>query len=325
VNRKDPLEYYSLLGVSPTASDVEIKTAFRKRAKDLHPDRNPSSHAVLQFQRLGKAYEVLSNPDARARYDTWYVESSRESISDQQTQIEPIVCSCCGTITAQPRYAIFYQVTSFIAVTIRSPIQGIFCPSCAEGKVLRGTIITWFVGWWGLPWGVLYSLHAIIHNLLGGSKPDDVNARLLIHQAYFFATQNKLNLAHAIAIEAKTLASRVSTNDGFELRNLADKLLNALEKATPVERLQNAWSVPNRPFYWQSAILAAVVLTVSSVLQTQPRTLSSLPSNVTNNSPAPSSSATPQYVRPSSADNGVPFPVASNYVSGYPQQFIEPI
>jgi DnaJ domain len=184
VNRKDPLEYYSLLGVSPTASDVEIKTAFRKRAKDLHPDRNPSSHAVLQFQRLGKAYEVLSNPDARARYDTWYVESSRESISDQQTQIEPIVCSCCGTITAQPRYAIFYQVTSFIAVTIRSPIQGIFCPSCAEGKVLRGTIITWFVGWWGLPWGVFYSLHAIIHNLLGGSKPDDVNARLLIHQAY---------------------------------------------------------------------------------------------------------------------------------------------
>lgn len=153
--------------------------------------------------------------------------------------------------------------------------------------------------------------------------PNDVNARLLIHQAYFFATQNKLHLAYAIAIEAKTLAYRVTTNDGFELRNLVDKLLNALEEATPVERLQNAWSVPNRPFYLQSAILAAVVLIVSSILQTQPQTLSTLPSNVTNSSPAPSSSATPQYVRPSSADNGVPFPVASDYISGYQQQFTD--
>jgi hypothetical protein len=322
VNRKDPLEYYSLLGISPTASDAEIKTAFRKRAKDLHPDRNPSPYAVQQFQQLGEAFEVLSNPEARARYDTWYAENPQESTSAQQTPLEPIVCSCCGSITAQPRYVIFYQVTSLIAVTIRSPVQGIFCPGCAEGKVLRSTIITWLAGWWGLPWGVIYSVHAIIHNLSGGSKPDDVNARLLIHQAYFFATQNKLNLAHAIAIEAKTFAYRATTNEGFELRNLVDKLLAALE-SIPVERLQNTWAVPNRPFYLQTAILAIFVVLAGAVLQTQPQTSSSLPSNATNNSPVPSSPVAPQYVRPSSADNGVPFPVTSDYISGYQQQFTD--
>lgn len=162
MNRKDPLGYYSLLGVSSTASNVEIKTAFRKKAKDLHPDRNPSPHAVQQFQQLSEAYEFLSHPDSRARYDTLYAEIPQESASAQETKLEPITCSCCGLITAQPRYAIFYQVTSFIFITIRSPIQGIFCPSCAEEKVLRGTIVTWLCGWWGLPWGVFYSLTTLM-------------------------------------------------------------------------------------------------------------------------------------------------------------------
>lgn len=324
MNRKDPLGYYSLLGISPTESDVEIKTAFRQRAKELHPDRNPLPHAVQQFQRLNEAYEVLSNPEARARYDTLYTEIPQESVSSQQTELEPITCSCCGQVTAQPRYVIFYQVTSFIFVTIRSPIQGIFCPSCAERKVLRSTIVTWLIGWWGLPRGVVYSLTTIIHNLLGGSKPDDVNARLLIYQAWSFATRNKLDLAHAIAIDAKTLAYRVKTDEGFELRNLVDKLLIALEAATPVKRLQNVWSVPNRPFYLQSVILIAVVaLVAGSILQTPPKTTSSLSSNGTNSSSGSPSPSPPQYVRPTSADNGALFPSVSSYISGYPLQFTD--
>ncbi len=63
-------DYYALLGVSRTASSEELKKAYRKRARELHPDANPGDAAAEeQFKKVAQAYEVLSDGDTRARYD----------------------------------------------------------------------------------------------------------------------------------------------------------------------------------------------------------------------------------------------------------------
>ena len=63
-------DYYEVLGVARTASADEIKSAYRKLAMKYHPDRNPGDEsAKVKFQEASEAYEVLSNPEKRQRYD----------------------------------------------------------------------------------------------------------------------------------------------------------------------------------------------------------------------------------------------------------------
>lgn len=61
--------YYDILGVSKTATDAEIKSAFRKLAKKYHPDINKEPGAEQKFKEIGEAYAVLSDPEKRKQYD----------------------------------------------------------------------------------------------------------------------------------------------------------------------------------------------------------------------------------------------------------------
>ncbi len=63
-------DYYKILGVSKTASEAELKSAFRKLAKQYHPDKNPGDNkAEEKFKEINEAYEVLSDPAKRVKYD----------------------------------------------------------------------------------------------------------------------------------------------------------------------------------------------------------------------------------------------------------------
>ncbi len=71
---KDP---YAALGIKKTATDAEIKKAYRKLAKTLHPDLNPGdSKAEAKFKAASAAYDLLKNPETRARFDRGEIDAT---------------------------------------------------------------------------------------------------------------------------------------------------------------------------------------------------------------------------------------------------------
>src|SRR5438552_18921093 len=67
-NKRD---YYEILGVSRNVTEDELKKAFRRLAKQYHPDANKEQGAEAQFVEINEAYEVLSDPQKRAAYDRY--------------------------------------------------------------------------------------------------------------------------------------------------------------------------------------------------------------------------------------------------------------
>lgn len=68
----DFIDYYKILGIDKSASEEDIKKAYRKLARKLHPDLNPSDKdAHKKFQQINEANEVLSDPEKRKKYDQY--------------------------------------------------------------------------------------------------------------------------------------------------------------------------------------------------------------------------------------------------------------
>ena len=221
MGEKDPLGYYRVLGVQPEAPISVIKAAYRALAMDLHPDRNKDSNATAKFQAIQQAYSILSDEKLRQQYDANSSvpnSTSAKSKSDEGVYkpFEPIVCSKCNAITAQPRYKVFYSVYSYFIGAVKKPHQGIFCSKCEIKEGLQCSVVTLAAGWWSIP-GFIWTCQSLLQNLIGGTFYLQ-NAKIQAHQAMYFSQIGKHELAKAMAKEALNLANKAKREGDKESR-----------------------------------------------------------------------------------------------------------
>jgi len=107
-------DYYEVLGLGREANQTDVKRAYRRLAREHHPDVNPNDHeAEHRFKEINEAYQVLGDPESRALYDAaLFKKYSKRILTSEKPPIAPILCPIC-------RRPLF-----------RNPNPGETCPTC---------------------------------------------------------------------------------------------------------------------------------------------------------------------------------------------------
>lgn len=349
--KDDPKGYYAVMGLMPAAAEEQIKAAYRRRAMDLHPDRNPEKDTTGHFQFLNEAYAVLSDPVSRAKYDSTELNHTAAETSQPEAP-PPVVCTLCAKVSAQPRVVVFLSVKSFLLVTLRKPVTGVYCSDCAQKQSLKASAVTWLLGWWGLPWGPLYTVQALITNMFGGTHPPLENARMLGYQAYYFYATGRPDLAQSSAQSAMKYCRKipkasskngVATKEKESLISNLEAFMHGLEGRTQAKQLKNSWGLFHKRFFIHIGAIAAVAAGIAIAIINAPASHYTPPRGpmpysaqpVTAPSPtsgigtttaqtrgeasSPNAVVKPVYVRPKNAPNGRPWPKTAGYLAGEPQ------
>ena len=125
-------DYYNTLGVKRTASEKEIKSAFRKMARKYHPDLNPNDReAEARFKEANEAYEVLSDAEKRKKYDQFGSDWERY----QQAEGSPGGFDFQGTLRASGRVRVeARRVSAASAASVGTKTASPTSSRCSSGR-----------------------------------------------------------------------------------------------------------------------------------------------------------------------------------------------
>ncbi|WP_430471595.1 J domain-containing protein [Thalassospira lucentensis] len=261
---RDPSGYYNSLGVSPDATKEQIKKIYRSLAKIYHPDINDDPHAAEKFKKIAEAYEILINDDLRARYDRLSEEVTSVAPEEPaREKVQPIRCSTCEKVTAQPRFLVFRSVVSYVFATQTNPVSGIFCSSCAKKKALKASAIASVFGWWGVPWGPINTIKEVIRNSLGGEKNPDIDEKLLWQNAVAFLDQGNFLLSGSIA--QKLLNAKDS-----DISSAAAEILYFIQnQGIEPKRIKKTWQFSFRNFASQIVMVSAIPSFIAAAIYSE--------------------------------------------------------
>lgn len=274
---RDPHGLYAELGVDPGSSAAEIKAAYRSKASKLHPDKNHGKDTTADFQRLQRAYDVLSDPERRADYDALAAEPQiTEDDEGRPARFEPVRCTRCAAVSAQPRYRVFFSVFGYLVGATKTAHQGVFCARCESAVALQATAKTLALGWWSLH-GLVWTVETLTRNLFGGKRFPEQDVMLQARQAMYFASAGRVDLARAVAEHAYQMSiklaganskiAKVRERLGYkredplkDVRGVLRSFLDGFEGQAPAPELKDSAQVFNRRFATQSVLIGGFAL-----------------------------------------------------------------
>jgi hypothetical protein len=194
---------YEVLGIQEQATQQEIRNAYRDLVRKVHPDHNPHPDAGAQTARLNDAYSVLSDARQRALHDAWLKtqrSGTTSGASSAPTAARPrsatappdVRCHRCQRRDPSLRLAVMHYVISLFVVTQRRGTSGVWCSRCRAIESWKWTALSCLMGWWGVPWGPIYTVAAIVQNAKGGDQPKSQNAALLRLVAFLLSSEGRL-------------------------------------------------------------------------------------------------------------------------------------
>ncbi len=281
-----------------------VKTAYRRRAKELHPDHNPSPSAAEEFVQLSEAWAVVGDSGKRRAYDASLTKSkvkakpagpSRSATGHRGPQRtteaynataqaasqayaahpEPPPpprppparlrgCERCGVITAQPRFVSFPEPPRPGLLASKRMISAVYCSRCADIIGLQTAMSVWLYGWWRDPRA---SLAIWRITLRGGLIPARENYLLLMRHARGFFQRGEVEVAHGIAGHALGFAR--TSEQQQEARGLGVAMLAHANR--PPRPLRDRWrGVTALRFAQLSPLFALVVVIAVGIRFTPP-------------------------------------------------------
>jgi curved DNA-binding protein CbpA len=181
--------YYEILGVDPQASADDVRSAFRRLARERHPDRyTPEDRlaAEREFQAITEAYNVLSDPERRARYDQGLANVSRPNLANPREVARALVAKAIGLM----KLGEHRQAGELLGQAVAHD------PQSARARHLYGLFLAQHAG----------RLDEGLRQLDQAVKLDSVNVRLLLDASRLFALARMFTRATRLAQVAAELS-----------------------------------------------------------------------------------------------------------------------